>query len=205
MIRSLAAGVALSALMGATPVVAADLILGAYAHDVTWIGEMIGSGAAGRESGADIELGVRSRRLETWTWLLKPQAHAFISVNTRGTSNFVAAGLSWPIPIGERLYLRPGLGLAYTDGKAGLPPANAQNISPAETARRLHLYYTRIDFGSKILFQPELGLGYRFSPRLAGELSWVHISNGEIFHQGKNQGLDDAGVRLIYSFGPGGR
>lgn len=205
MIRSLAAGVALSALMGATPVVAADLILGAYAHDVTWIGKLVGSGAAGRESGADIEIGVRSRRLETWTWLGRPQAHAFISVNTNGTSDFVAAGLSWPIPIGERFYLRPGLGLAYTDGKAGLPPANAQNISPAETARRLHLYYTRIDFGSKILFQPELGLGYRFSPRLAGELSWVHISNGEIFHQGKNQGLDDAGVRLIYSFGPGGR
>lgn len=205
MIRSLAAGVALSALMGATPVVAADLILGAYAHDVTWIGKLVGSGAAGRESGADIEIGVRSQRLNAWTWLGRPQAHAFISVNTNGTSDFVAAGLSWPIPIGERFYLRPGLGLAYTDGKAGLPPANAQNISPAETARRLHLYYTRIDFGSKILFQPELGLGYRFSPRLAGELSWVHISNGEIFHQGKNQGLDDAGVRLIYSFGPGGR
>lgn len=205
MIRSLVVGGALLALISATPAAAADLILGAYAHDVTWIGNLVGSGAAGREGGADIEVGVRSQRLESWTWLGKPQAHAFISANTDGSSNFVAAGFSWAIPMGERLYFRPGLGLAYTDGKAGLPPANAQNISPAETARRLRLYYTRIDFGSKMLFQPELGFGYRFSPRLAGELSWVHISNGEIFHHGKNQGLDDAGARLIYRFGPGRR
>ena len=205
LIRILVALAALIALSAGTPASAADLILGAYAHDVTWIGKLVGSGAAGRESGADIEIGVRTQRLDSWTWLGKPQAHAFVSVNTDGTSDFVAAGLSWPIALGDRLYFRPGLGLAYTDGKAGLPPANAQNISPAETARRLHLYYTRIDFGSKMLFQPELGFGYRFSPRLAGELSWVHISNGEIFHHGKNQGLDDTGARLIYSFGPGGR
>ena len=178
---------------------------GAYIHDAAFIGGALGTGSADREKGADIELGVRSDRIEWLRLIGAPQAHAFVSVNTDGTSDFVAAGFSWPIALGERFYFRPGLGLAYTDGKAGLPPANAQNIPPAETARRLRLYYTRIDFGSKMLFQPEVGFGYRFSPRLAGELSWVHISNGEIFHHGKNQGLDDAGARLIYSFGPGGR
>lgn len=177
---------------------AADLLVGVYAHDVTFIGEAIGSGAAGREDGVDLHLGLRSDPIEAlWG---APQAHAFVSINSENTSNFVAAGLSWPVGITERLYVRPGLGLAYTDGEAGLPPVNEPGLTPDEVARRLELYNTRIDFGSKLLFQPELSLGYEFTERFAAELSWVHISNAQIFHQGKNQGLDEAGVRLIYSF-----
>ncbi|MDP3299384.1 MAG: acyloxyacyl hydrolase [Phenylobacterium sp.] len=177
---------------------AAELLVGAYAHDVTFIGEAIGSGAPGREEGVDLHLGLRS---EPIAYLFGgPQLHAFVSLNSEGTSNFVAAGVSWPISLTERLYVRPGLGLAYTDGEAGLPPVNAPALTPAEIARRLELYNTRIDFGSQLLFQPELSVGYEFTERFAAELSWVHISNAQIFHRGKNQGLDAAGVRLIYSF-----
>jgi lipid A 3-O-deacylase len=189
----------------AAPAGAAELLLGAYAHDVTYIGKFVGSGAAGREGGADIELGIRSDRIEAWRIIGAPQAHAFVSLNTNNTSNFVAAGLSWPIRISDRLYFRPGLGLAYTDGKAGLPPVNAPGLAPEEIQRRLHLYLTRIDFGSKMLFQPEVNLGVHLTDRLSAELSWVHISNGEVFHHGKNQGLDDTGVRVIYALGARGK
>ena len=92
------------------------------------------------------------------------------------------------------------MGLAYTDGKAGLPPANAPGLTQAERDRRTYLYYHRIDFGSKVLFEPELALGYQINDRWSAELSYTHLSNGQIFHQGKNQGLDDAGVRLVYAF-----
>jgi hypothetical protein len=184
---------------------AAELILGGYAHDVTYIGKLVGSGAAGREGGADIELGVRSARIEALHLIGAPQAHAFVSLNTNNTSNFVAAGLSWPIRINRTFYFRPGLGLAYTDGKAGLPPVNAPGLTPEEVQRRLHLYNTRIDFGSQLLFEPELNLGVRLNDRWSAELSWVHISNGEIFHHGKNQGLDDTGVRVVYALGARGR
>ncbi len=184
--------------LGSVEASAAELLVGAYAHDVTFIGEAIGSGAPGREEGIDLHLGLRTEQIE---YLFGgPQLHAFVSLNSEGTSNFVAAGVSWPIGVTERLYVRPGLGLAYTDGEAGLPPVNASNLTPPEIARRLELYNTRIDFGSQLLFQPELSVGYKFTETFAAELSWVHISNAQIFHQGKNQGLDAAGVRLIYSF-----
>jgi lipid A 3-O-deacylase len=189
---------ALVSLSGAAQ--AGELLLGVYAHDAAFLGDAFGVGSAGRESGADLHLGYRTERIEALSLIFKPQAHAFISVNSEGTSNFVAAGLSWPIDLSHNFYLRPGLGLAYTDGEHGLPPVNAPGLSPAEVQRRLHLYNTRIDFGSALLFEPEIGIGYRFSERLSGELSWVHISNGEIFHQGKNQGMDDAGVRFAYKF-----
>lgn len=197
----LAAAAATFALAWAGGASAAELLLGAYAHDVSYIGKLVGSGAADRESGADIELGVRSGRIEGLRLIGAPQAHAFVSLNTNSTSNFVAAGLSWPIRLTDRFYVRPGLGLAYTDGKAGLPPVNAPGLTPEEIQRRLHLYLTRIDFGSHVLFEPELNLGMRFNERWSAELSWVHISNGEIFHHGKNQGLDDTGVRVIYALG----
>lgn len=186
--------------MSAAPARAAEVYGGLFKHDITAVGNFVGLGAAGREEGVDIQLGVRTGRLETLTVLGRPQAHATLSVNSNNTSNFVAAGFDWAIPLGKRVYVRPGFGLAYTDGAAGLPPANAPNLTPAERERRTRLYHTRIDFGSKVLFQPELALGVRLTDRLAAEFAYVHLSNGQIFHTGKNQGLDDAGVRLVYSF-----
>lgn len=205
MIRKLAAAAAVLACAVAGRASAAELMLGLYAHDVSFLGTAIGSGAADREKGADFQLGVRSGRIEALRLIGAPQAHAFVSINTDNTSDFVAAGLSWPIALGGRFYLRPGLGLAYTDGKAGLPPVNAPGLTPAEIQRRLDLRNTRIDFGSRTLFEPEIALGARLSPRWSAELSWVHISNGEVFHHGKNQGLDDAGVRVVYALGAAGR
>lgn len=183
---------------GVAEATAAELLVGVYAHDVTFIGEAIGSGASGREEGIDLHLGLRSEPIGYL--FCGPQLHAFVSLNSEGTSNFVAAGVSWPMNLTERLYIRPGLGLTYTDGEAGLPAVNAPGLTPEEIARRLELYNTRIDFGSQVLFQPELSVGYTLTKRFAAELSWVHISNAQIFHKGKNQGLDAAGVRLIYSF-----
>jgi len=186
----------------AAPACASEAFVGVYKHDVTFIGDAIGLGAAGREGGADIHLGYRTGKLETLRWLGKPQVHAMVSINTNNTSNFVAAGFDWKIELGQPggFYFRPGIGLAYTDGKAGLPPANAPGLTQAERDRRTYLYYHRIDFGSHVLFEPELALGYQVSDKVSVELSYTHLSNGQIFHQGKNQGLDDAGVRLVYAF-----
>ncbi|WP_426014728.1 acyloxyacyl hydrolase [Caulobacter sp. DWR2-3-1b2] len=186
----------------AGPALAGEAFVGVYKHDVTFLGEAVGLGAAGREDGVDVHLGYRTNRIESLRWLGKPQVHAFVSINSENTSNFVATGFDWPIELGAPggFYLRPGFGLAYTDGAAGLPPVNQPGISQAEIDRRLVLYNTRIDFGSKVLFEPELALGYRFNDRVSAELSYTHLSNGQIFHQGKNQGLDDVGVRLVYAF-----
>lgn len=196
------AAAAVAALAVAAPACAGEVFVGVYKHDVTFIGKAVGLGAAGREDGVDVHLGYRTDRLENLRWLGKPQVHAMVSINSENTSNFVAAGFDWRIELGQPggFYFRPGMGLAYTDGKAGLPPANAPNLTPEERARRTNLYYTRIDFGSKVLFEPELALGYQVSDRVSVELSYTHLSNGQIFHQGKNQGLDDAGVRLVYAF-----
>ena len=200
--KALFAVAACAAVAVAAPAFAGEVFAGVYKHDVTFIGDAVGLGAAGREDGVDVHLGYRTDRIESLRWLGKPQAHAMVSINSENTSNFVAAGFDWRIELGQPggFYLRPGMGLAYTDGKAGLPPANAPGLTDEERARRTELYYTRIDFGSHVLFEPELALGYDINDSWSAELSYTHLSNGQIFHQGKNQGLDDAGVRLVYKF-----
>jgi hypothetical protein len=200
--KALFAAAACVAVAVAAPAMAGEAFVGVYKHDVTFIGDAVGLGAAGREDGVDVHLGYRTNRIESLRWLGKPQVHAMVSINSENTSNFVAAGFDWRIELGQPggFYLRPGMGLAYTDGETQLPPANAPNISDEERARRTYLYYHRIDFGSKVLFEPELALGYDINDSWSAELSYTHLSNGQIFHQGKNQGLDDAGVRLVYKF-----
>ena len=142
-----------------------------------------------------------TERVEKLTWLGRPQVHAFVSINSQLKSNFVAAGLDWRIALGDRVYFRPGIGLALTDGKTVLPPANVPGLTLAEQDRRASLYYNRIAFGSRILFEPEIAFGYQVTPRFAVEASYTHLSNGQIFHKGKNQGLDDAGLRLVWALG----
>lgn len=183
--------------MAAETAQAGEGLFGLYQHNVL---PLINGRDSGGENGVDIQFGYRTDRIDGWTWLGRPQVHAIVSANSNGDSNFVAAGLSWPIKLTHRLYLRPGIGLAYTDGHAHLPAVNEPGISPAEVARREQLRENNIEFGDDWLFEPEFAVGWRFNSRVALEASYVHLSNGEILHHGKNQGLDDVGLRMAYRF-----
>ena len=69
-----AAGAALAAgLLGAAPAHAAEIYGGLFKHDLTAVGNFVGLGAAGREHGVDVHLGVRSNRLENLAVLGRPQ------------------------------------------------------------------------------------------------------------------------------------
>ncbi|MDO1559591.1 acyloxyacyl hydrolase [Brevundimonas sp. 2R-24] len=178
--------------------------VGVYAHDVTFVGETLGLGAAGKEGGANIHLGWRSERLDNAPdWMGGPRVHAFISANTEGDTSYAAVGLNWHVPLGDSgtWYLRPGFGLAYHDGWDEFPDWNEAGITTEERDRRIALRSERIEFGSKVLFEPELAFGARLSENTSIELSYVHLSNGQIFAQGKNQGLDEVGIRLVHRFG----
>jgi len=189
--RAILAALVLTVCVGAEA--RADQVwVGFYGHDVA---------PDRREHGEDIQLGYRTDRIQGLGILARPSIDALVSFNTRVSTHFAAVGFSWPITLGSGFYVRPGFGLAYTTGKAVLPPANAPGLTPDEVASRVRLASRRIDFGSKVLFKPEFAVGYEISPRWAVEASYIHLSNGQIFHQGKNQGLDDVGARLVWRFG----
>ena len=48
---------------------------------------------------------------------------------------------------------------------------------------------------SRLLFEPELGLGARINSRMTLEASWVHISHAQLAGR-QNPGIDNIGARL---------
>jgi lipid A 3-O-deacylase len=155
----------------AAPAEAGELFAGLYAHDADLIT------ASGVEKGVDFELGWRGGRI--LPALGGPRPHAFVSLNSAGQTHFAAAGLSWRI--GKPVFVRPGIGLAVHTGPSRDDP----------TGRRIW-------FGSRILFEPELGLGVQLNRRASIEASWVHLSHAQLFGD-QNPGLDTVGLRLNYA------
>jgi len=173
---------------------AGEVLIGVYGH---------GLGVhQSQEGGVDALLGYRTDKINALWWLGKPSVHVIVAGNSNVPTDFIAVGFDWKIRLfSDRLYLRPGIGFAGTTGEAQIPNGYAPGLSPAQSQRDIHLSDTRIDFGSHDLFEPEMALGYKITPKWSAELSWVHLSNGEILHHGENQGLDDVGLRIAYHFG----
>lgn len=150
---------------------AGEVFGGLYVHDVD-----TPLSIAGIEGGMDVQLGWRGGRIGRTP--LQPFVYG--SLNTAGETNYAAAGLS--ARFGDRIYVRPGIGVAVHTGSA----ANFQ-----------HAGEDHIDFGSRVLFAPEIGVGARISDRVSIEASWVHLSHGQLFGR-QNPGMDNFGVRLNF-------
>ena len=178
------------------PARAAEAFLGLYAHDVP-DGISLGHPV---EGGLQVIGGVRSGRLEALRGIWRPQAHLLGAVNSEGGIAYAAAGLSWRIGLGGRFYLRPGIGVGVHTGVVGLADPNAPGIAAAERRRRFRAFDERLDLGSRVLFEPELALGWRASERWSVEASWVHLSHAQLAGP-QNPGLGDLGVRAVYRFG----
>jgi hypothetical protein len=170
-----AAAAAAAFALAATPAGASEIFAGLYAHDVK-----TGLTKSGIEEGVDLELGWRGEKLGFLRALGAPRPHAFVSLNSEGNTHFASAGISWKI--GRTIYVRPGVGLAVHTGPGSVVPGD-----------------DRIDFGSRILFAPEIGLGANLSEKVSVEASWVHLSHAQLFG-GQNPGIDTIGVRLNYRF-----
>ena len=160
-----------AALFLACPTVASagEVFGGLYVHDVKTPLDK-----SGIEGGADVQLGYRGGRI-AGTPL---QPYVFGALNTAGDTSYAAVGLS--AKFGKSIYIRPGVGLAVHTGSAEKfqDPTN-----------------DKIDFGSRVLFEPELGIGAQVNSRLSIEASWVHMSHAQLFGR-QNPGIDNFGVRL---------
>ena len=157
------------ALFVATPASAGELFGGLYAHDVdTFLTK------SGIEDGADIQLGYRWDKIGRTPL----QPYVFGAANTAGETHYAAVGLS--AKFGDRVFIRPGLGIAVHTG-------SDDKFNRTD----------RIAFGSRVLFEPELGVGFKLSERASLEASWVHMSHAQLFGR-QNPGIDNIGARLSW-------
>lgn len=163
----------LGLLLVPAPAQASEIFAGLLAHDVE---TPLTKG--GLESGADVELGWRGERMRTLGFIGAPSPYVFVSAATAGKTHFAAAGMSWRL--GGRLFARPGLGIAvHTRSSHGVVGG------------------LRTDLGSRVLFAPEIGIGYQVSDRVAIEATWVHVSHAQLLGR-QNPGMDSIGLRLSF-------
>ena len=153
------------------PAQASEIFGGVYVHDVDTIFTK-----SGVEDGADIQVGWRGDPIGKTPL----QPYAFVAVNTAGETNYASVGLS--AKFGDKVFIRPGLGLAVHTGSA----RNFQDDTN-----------DKLEFGSRVLFQPELGIGTNINDRMTIEASWVHMSTAQLFGK-QNPGIDNFGVRLSF-------
>ena len=163
-------------LVSGSPAWASEVFGGVLAHDID---SPLTKG--GFEDGAEVQLGWRSEPIVGLSFLGRPSAYVFGSLSTAGETNYAAAGLSWKI--GQRFYARPAIGIAIHDRDSFI-------VGPDGRRR---------DFGSRILFAPEIGVGYQFDERFSAEAVLVHLSQAQLFSR-QNPGMDSIGVRLNYRF-----
>jgi len=170
---SILTGVAMAIAATASPALAGEVFGGLYVHGVDTPLSLGGS----PEGGVDFQLGYRGVPIIDGTGL---EPYIFASANSKGDTHFAAVGLSWKF--GDRLYIRPGLGIAVQTG-------SSRNTDNPDN--------DRIEFGSRVLFEPELGIGARISERMTIEASWIHLSHATLFGK-QNPGLDSIGARLNF-------
>jgi hypothetical protein len=150
---------------------AGELFGGLYVHDVKTPLDK-----SGIESGVDVQLGYRGGRIGHTPL----QPYVFGTLNSAGNTSYAAAGLA--AKFGKSIYIRPGLGIAIHNGS---------------TEKFQDLTNDKIDFGSRVLFEPEFGIGAQINSRASVEASWVHMSHAQIFGR-QNPGIDNIGVRLNF-------
>ncbi len=150
---------------------ASEIFGGVYVHDVdTPLSQ------SGVEDGADLMLGWRGGTIGGTPL----QPYLFGTLNTAGEHSYAAAGLS--ARFGDRIFVRPGLALAVHTG-------SARDFEDPDNGE--------IDFGSRVLFAPEIAVGASIGPRASIEASWIHMSHGQLFGR-QNPGTDHFGLRLSY-------
>ncbi len=116
------------------------------------------------------------------------------SVNVAGDTSFGGFGLEWHWEFAENWAFEPGLGYIVHDGETLNPYANGTPEAATFAAEHVQL-------GSRDLFRTSIGVSHDFAGPWEAEVFFEHLSHGQILGEGRNQGLDQLGVRFGYKFG----
>lgn len=167
-----------------------ELRLGATAHNITILDEKVGS----KESGPNLEGEVVFAPPRALRWLGAPRPYLMVSYNTHGKTSWAGGGLYWRIRLSENWALEPGLGYVLHNGELDIPYPNGDPRNAAFAAENVLL-------GSRDLFRDTIALERRWSKSFATQLFYEHLSHGDILGRGRNQGMDELGLRAVIRFG----
>jgi hypothetical protein len=120
-----------------------------------------------------------------WRWLI-PRFHVGIMGNTGGKTSYAYAGGLWTYDVTRKLFAEIFLGGALHDGSLVGEP-----VDPG-----------RSGLGCRVEYHLGGSIGYRITPQWSAMVTLDHVSNGKGVWSNcqRNQGLNEVGVRVGYSF-----
>ena len=185
--------------MRAGPV--AEVRFGIAGHDVSWL-----DARDPIEESVALNGEIIFETPEFLDWALKPKPYVGGSLNVGGGTSYGGAGLLWRQNAG-RFYGDVAMGLTVHDGTLEVCRSDFP-ISPDATDNKrlgnfLDFLRTRLDtveYGSRVLFRPQLTVGYRIDDEWAVEGFIEHISHAGLLSDGPNDGSDAAGFRIAKRF-----
>jgi lipid A 3-O-deacylase len=149
---------------------------------------------ADKEDGVNVEGELVFASPGIFDIILSPRPYVVGSVNTAGNTSFAGGGLMWTFEFADGWAIEPSLGYVIHDGELESPYPQGDPRSEAFAEDHVFL-------GSRDLFRTGLALNKDFGENWGGQLLFEHLSHGQILGEGRNQGMDSAGVRIYYRFG----
>lgn len=167
-----------------------EIRLGVVQHNVC----VLDCDNADKEGGPNIngEIVFGSPDILRFVW--SPRPYVMASYNTAGDTSFGGFGLHWNWDFADGWSLEPGVGYVIHDGELTFP-------FPQGDPRNDPVSASKVFFGSRDLFRTSLSLNRDLAGPWGVQLMYEHLSHGQILGNGRNQGLDNIGIRLSYSFG----
>ena len=149
---------------------------------------------ADKEDGPTIEGELVFASPDVFRYILQPRPYVIASVNTAGDTSYGGVGLLWNWDFADGWSFEPSLGYIIHDGETSNPFPNGSPEAEAFANENVLL-------GSEDLFRTGFALNRDFGENWGGQLIFEHLSHGQILGDGRNQGMDSAGVRLYWRFG----
>lgn len=147
------------------------------------------------KEGENVELEIVSSSPDFLNLIGSPRPYALLSGNVSDDGvNFGGVGLLWRWEFADGWAFEPGFGYIIHDGEI-------DNPFPDGSPEAAQFQEDHVLLGSEDLFRTSLGLTYDPEGPWEGQLLFEHLSHGQILGNGRNQGLDNIGVRIGYRFG----
>ncbi len=160
--------------------------LGVMAHNV----QVVDPKNANKEDGVNINGEVRFHSPDFLRYIWSPHPYAMASVNTAGNTSFAGIGLEYDWEFLDGWHFEIGEGYVFHSGNLNIK---------GDTATERGIYQDEnLLLGSRDLFRTNIALTRDFTDTLSGQIIFEHLSHGQILGDGRNQGLDEVGIRLVW-------
>lgn len=164
--------------------------LGVMAHNI----QVIDGKNADKEDGPAIEAQLNFESPGFLSWAGAPRPYLVASANLAGDTSFAGVGLEWRWRFAENWSLDPGFGYVIHDGEI-------DNPFPSGDPQAAIFAQDHVLLGSRDLFRTSIGVTRHLGGDWSAQLFYSHLSHGQILGDGRNQGMDQIGLRLGYAFG----